>query len=103
MPLKLRTDLHCMLVDKKTGNTLLSFTAQQVGDVILNASFESSGVASKGQMGSIQTETNYPFNAMQHEVKIDGERWIITNVRKSMRKKIGAFGKSNTIYILDLE
>lgn len=103
MPLKLRTDLHCLLIDKKTGNTLLSFTAQQVGDVISNASFESSGVASKGQIGSIQTEANYHFNAMQHEVKINGERWIITNVRKSMRKTVGAFGKSKTIYVLDLE
>ncbi len=103
MPLKLKKDYNCLLIDKKTGEAVLNFSAQQVGDVIYNAGYGGGGLASKPQIGSIQTETNYPFNSIQHEVKINGEKWIITSVKKSMRKKVGAFGNSKTIYILDLE
>jgi hypothetical protein len=103
MPLKLRKDFKCILVDKKTGNSILSFDAQQVGDKLVGAGFEGGGVASGNQSCTIQTEKNYPFSALKHEVHIDGVKYIIANVRPSMRKKMGAFGKSTPVYILDLE
>ena len=103
MPLKLRKDFKCILVDKKTGNSILSFDAQQVGDKLVGAGFEGGGVASGNQSCTIQTEKNYPFNAFQHEVHIEGVKYIIASVRPSMRKKMGAFGKSTPVYILDLE
>ena len=103
MALKLRTDYHCILVDKKTGNSILSFEAQQVGDAVLNASFEGGGVASAGQMMTIQTEREYKYNSLQHEVNIDGKTWIITSVRPSIRKRVGAFGKSKCVWVLDLQ
>lgn len=103
MALKLRTDYHCILIDKKTGNSILSFEAQQVGNITYNAEFQSGGLAKSVQMMTIQTERQYPYNALQHEIKIDGKTWIITSTRPSMRKKLGAFGKSAPIWIIDLQ
>ena len=103
MALKLRTDYHCILVDKKTGNSILSFEAQQVGDAVLNASYEGGGIASAGQTMTIQTERQYPYNSLKHEVRIDGNNWIISSVRPSIRKKVGSFGKSVTVWVLDLQ
>lgn len=103
MPLKLRKDYKCILVDKKTGNSILSFDAQQVGDRVIGAGFEGGGVASGSQACTIQTEKIYPFSALKHEVYIDGTKFIISSVRLSLRKKKGAFGQSTQVYILDLE
>ena len=103
MPLKLRKDYKCLLVDKKTGNSILSFEAQQVGDRIVGAGFEGGGVASGNQACTIQTEKSYQYSALKHEVYIDGTKFIISNVRMSMRKKMGSFGQSTQVYILDLE
>jgi hypothetical protein len=103
--LKLKKDFKCVLCDKKTGNSLLEFDAQQVGDPIYGAGFEGGGVASGNQAMTIMTEKKYQYNALQNNVMIDGKRWIITSVVPSVRRKLGAgIGtKVRNVYILTLE
>ena len=102
--LKLKKDFKCVLRDKM-GNDLLTFYAQQVGDPVYNAGFEGGGVASASQSMTILTETQYDYNSLQHNVIIDGKKWIITSVTPSVRRKLGAGigAKSRVVYLLALE
>lgn len=102
---KLKKDFSCILRDKTTGKDLLTFTAQQVGNPVYSAGFEGGGVASGSQALSIITETGYAFNPLQHDVWIDGKRWILMSFYPSIRRKLGAgwASKSKTYYVLNLE
>lgn len=103
--LKLKKDFKCVLLDKKTGASLLEFYAQQVGNAVYGAGFEGGGVASGNQAMTIMTETPYAYNSLQHHIMIGDKKWILTSVTPSMRRKLGAkMGvQSQNIYILTLE
>ena len=101
----LEKDCKCTLIDKKTGAVLLEFDAQQDGDALYSAAFEGGGVASGGQAMTIVTRKAYEYKALQHHVVIDGVQWLITSVRPSVRRKLGASmgAKKRFNYILTLE
>jgi hypothetical protein len=103
--MKLEKDFKCQLFDKKTGAVLLEFDAQQDGDAVFNVGFEGGGVGSGSQAMTIMTKQAYDYKAYQHQVLIDGTKWIITSVRPSVRRKLGAtIGKNKRhVYILTLE
>ena len=103
--MKLEKDFKCQLFDKKTGAVLLEFYAQQDGDAVFNAGFEGGGVSSGSQAITIITKKAFDYKAYQHQVLIDGVTWIITSVRPSVRRKLGATigNKKGYVYILTLE
>ncbi len=102
---KLKKDHSCVLRDTNTGKDLLTFTAQQVGDPVYNASYVGGGVASGSQSLTILTETEYKYEPYKHEVYVDGQRWTLTSFTPSIRRKHGAgwATRPRTVYVLNLE
>lgn len=114
---KLKKDFECTLREIKTGQDLLRFTAQQVGDPTYSADFVGGGVASGSQSFSILVEKAYDakndvvyplddkFIPFKHAVIINGKQWILTSWMPSIRRKIGAgwANKPKVVYILNLE
>lgn len=114
---KLKKDFECILRDANTGEDLLTFYAQQVGDPNYTAGFEGGGVASGSQSFSILVDkAYYPdttpvdnlaeiLNPLEQEVIIDGNKWLLTSVSPSIRRRLGAgwARKPKTVYILNLE
>jgi hypothetical protein len=103
--LKIKKDLSCVLHDPDTNKDLLSFTAQQVGDPLYSASFVGGGVASSSQNLTIETETEYDYKPLQHQVFVDGQKWILSSFYPSIRRKLGGgtAHKPRKVYVLNLE
>ncbi len=103
--LKLKKDYSCILKDKQTGRTLCTFTAQAVGDPSYSAGFEGGGVASASQALSIETEKAYKYKPLQHEVYVNGVKYLLTSFSPAVRRRLGAGwgNKPRTVYVLNLE
>lgn len=102
--LKLKKDWSCVLRDSDTGKDLLTFTAQQLGDIVDSAGFEGGNVASSSQTAMIQTETSYDYKPYEHKVIANGREWVITSVIPSVRRKHGAglCNRPRVVYTLNL-
>ena len=102
--MKLKKDMECVLLDKKTGAEIFTFSAMQVGDPIFSAGYNG-GTSTSPQNMAIATEAEYPYKPIENKVRIDGREWLLTNVTPSIRRKLGAgvAKKPKTIYILNLE
>ena len=115
--LKLKKDFECVLRDANTGEDLLTFYAQQVGDPNHTASFVGGGVASGSQSFSILVDQAYQpdntpvdnlaeiLNPLEQEVIINGHKWLLTSFAPSIRRRLGAgwANKPKTVYVLNLE
>ena len=102
--MKLKKDLECELVDKKTGKKLFTFSAMQVSDPIYSAGYNG-GASTSPQNMVIATEDIYPYKPLESKVLINGRDWSLMSVTTSIRRKLGAgvAKKPKTIYILSLE
>ena len=115
---KLEKDFFCTLRNVNTGEDLLTFFAQQVGDPNFSASFVGGGVASGSQQLVLLVEKAYDckrdytvtnlqeyLNPLEQEVIIDGHKWLLTSFTPSIRRKLGAgWARSfKSVYLLNLE
>lgn len=103
--LKPKRDFICVLRDKKTGESLISFSATQAVDPVFSADFEGGGVASASQSFSVFTETAYDYKPLQHTVEIGDKTYILTSFSRLIRRRLGAGwgNRPRTVYILNLE
>lgn len=103
MPLNAKTDFSAILKDSETEQELLRFKATISSDLLLSVGFEGGGIASAGQELTISTEKKYDYQANKHCVVVLGRTFIISSVRISFRKPLGARGKIKEVYILELQ
>ena len=103
--LKLKKDFSCVLTDKKTGKTLCTFDAQQVGDETISAGYVGGNVASGSQSMTVMTEHKFDYKPYDQYVTIEGKRWVLTSFTPSVRRRLGAgvCTAKRYVYILNLE